>query len=112
MKKIAFFAFRGNEMCFIHILLNALEMKQKGKDVKIIFEGEAVKLPKILSDKENPMYKKCIESGIIDGVCEACSKALGAYEDNKALGLNFLSELKGHPSMDRYMEEGYEIILM
>ncbi|HQO69758.1 MAG: DsrE family protein [Clostridia bacterium] len=112
MKKTVFFAFRGNEMCFIHILLNALEMKQKGKEVKIVFEGEAVRLPKVLSDKANPMYRKCLEEGIIDGVCEACSKTLGAYEDNKALGLTFLSELKGHPSINRYMEEGFEVILM
>lgn len=112
MRKTVFFAFRGNEMCFVHILLNALEMNTKGGDVKIVFEGEAVKLPKILSDKENPMYKKCLELGLIDGVCEACSRTLGAYEDNLALGLNFLSELKGHPSMDRYLDEGYELILM
>ena len=78
MKKTVFFAFRGNEMCFIHILLNALEMKLKGKEVKIVFEWEAVRLPKVLSDKANPMYRKCLEEGIIDGVCEACSKTLGA----------------------------------
>jgi len=30
MKKVALFAFNGELMCFVHVLLNALEMKDKG----------------------------------------------------------------------------------
>ncbi len=44
MKKLALFAFNGDPMCFIHILLNALDMKEKGFDGKIIIEGSATKL--------------------------------------------------------------------
>ena len=32
MKKIALFVFNGDPMCFIHVLLNALDMKQKEYD--------------------------------------------------------------------------------
>ena len=31
-------------MCFIHVLLNALDMGHKGYDAKIIIEGAATKL--------------------------------------------------------------------
>jgi hypothetical protein len=29
MKKIALFVFNGDPMCFIHVLLNALDMKER-----------------------------------------------------------------------------------
>ena len=44
MKKIALFVFNGDPMCFIHVLLNALDMKGKGDEAKIIIEGASVKL--------------------------------------------------------------------
>ena len=42
MNKFAFFAFNNNMMCFQHILLNALDLADKGKEAKIIIEGEAL----------------------------------------------------------------------
>lgn len=29
MKKVALFAFNGDSMCFIHVLLNALDLKEE-----------------------------------------------------------------------------------
>ncbi len=43
-KKFALFAFNGDPMCFVHVLLNALDMKERGNEVKIILEGASVKL--------------------------------------------------------------------
>ena len=48
MRKIAIFAFKGDPMCFVHVLLNAKDMHEKGFNVKIVIEGEAVTLPKKL----------------------------------------------------------------
>jgi len=44
MKKFALFVFNGDPMCFIHVLLNALDMSAKEHEVKIIIEGAATKL--------------------------------------------------------------------
>ena len=44
MKKFALFVFNGDPMCFIHVLLNALDMKSKGHEAKIIIEGSSVRL--------------------------------------------------------------------
>ena len=38
MKKILFYAMREEKMCFVHVLLNALELHEAGYEVKIIFE--------------------------------------------------------------------------
>ena len=58
MKKFVIFAFRGDPMCFIHVMLNALDMKSKGYNIKIVLEGEAVKLVKELTESNNPVFKK------------------------------------------------------
>jgi hypothetical protein len=113
MKKVAFFVFNGEPMCFIHVLLNALDMNDRGYEVKIVIEGSATKLVPGLAKEDNPMYRlyeKTKGLDLIDGVCKACSNKMGTLEAVKAQGLRLLDEMTGHPSMARYQEEGFEII--
>ena len=106
MKKIAIYAFRGDSMCFVHVMLNALDMKQKGYDVKVIIEGEAVKL--IQSQAENPLFIKM--KPLIDCVCRACSSVMGVLEYNEKSGLPVCGDMNGHPPMSKYIEQGYSVI--
>ena len=112
-KKIALFAFNGDPMCFVHVLLNALDMKEKGYDVKLIIEGSATKLVKTLAQPEAPfaeLYENVKHRGLIDAVCQACSAKMGTLDDVKAQGLPLNREMSGHPSMSSYLDDGYEII--
>jgi len=113
MRKIAIFAFNGDPMCFVHVLLNALDMNGKGWDVKLVIEGSATKLIPEL-DKEgvpfSELYRKVREAGLIDCVCKACSAKMGVLADVDRQNLPVCAELKGHPSMGRYMDEGFEIL--
>ena len=113
MKKFALFVFNGDPMCFIHVLLNALDMKEKGYEGRIVIEGSATKLLPDLDRPDNPLHKlweKVKEAGLVDGVCKACSNKLGTLEAAKEQGLTLLDEMSGHPSMARYRDEGFEII--
>ncbi|MBN1892898.1 DsrE family protein [bacterium] len=113
MRKYALFVFNGDPMCFIHVLLNALDMKAKGEDVKIILEGSSVRLIPELAQPGNPLnglWKKNLDAGLIEGVCKACSSKLGTLEDAKKQGLSLLDEMSGHPGISGYREKGYEII--
>jgi len=113
MKKVALFAFNGELMCFIHVLLNALDMNERGHEVKIVIEGAATKLVPELAKEDNPMhrlYKRAKGLDLIDGACKACSNKMGVLEGVKAEGLRLLDEMTGHPSIARYREEGFEII--
>jgi hypothetical protein len=113
MKKVALFAFNGDGMCFIHVLLNAIDMNDKGYDVKIIVEGSATKLIPELAKDTHPMYRlyeKAKGLDLIDGACKACSNKMGTLEAAKAQGLRLLDEMSGHPSIARYREEGFEVI--
>jgi hypothetical protein len=113
MGKTVLFAFNGEFMCFIHVLLNALDMKAKGTDVKIVIEGSATKLIPDLAKQGNPMaslYMKAKEQDLIDGVCKACSNKMGTLDAAKQEGLKLLDDMSGHPSMARYQEQGFEVI--
>jgi len=95
------------------VLLNALDMKDKGYEVKVIIEGAATKLVPELSKADNPLHKlweNAKFAGLVDGVCKACSNKMGTLEAAKDQGLALLDEMTGHPGMARYCEHGFEII--
>lgn len=113
MKKIALFAFQGDSMCFIHVLLNALDLKAKGHEIRIILEGSATKLLPEMAREQSPLfrlYRQTKEQGLFEGACKACSTKLKVVEAAEQEGLSLLDDMSGHPSMSHYLEEGYEII--
>lgn len=110
MKKYLFYGMTGEKMCFLHILMNALNLTAAGMESRIIFEGASVQLVGVLEEEANPFYLKAKEAGLIAGVCLACSKVLGVYETNLASGLPMLADMNGHAGMKPLAEEGYEII--
>jgi len=112
-KKILLVAFQGQPMCFIHVLLNGLEMQAKGHQCKIIVEGEATRLiPEISREGHflNALYRQMLDKGLLEGVCRACSSKMQVLEDIKAAGLPLLDDMSGHPGMAKYIEQGFEII--
>ena len=112
MKKYLFYAMTGEKMCFMHVLMNALDLSGAGHEAKVIFEGASVKLLQVLEDEVNPLYIKVKNAGLIAGVCIACSKVMGVYDKNSAYGLPMLSDMNGHAGMKSYIEEGFEVISM
>lgn len=112
MNKVAFFPFKGDLMCFVHVLLNALDMKKKGVEVVIIMEGEAVKLVKELREGKNKLYEEAVDLGLFAGICKACSAKMGVLEYNETTEIPILGEMSGHPAMLPFIEDGYEIITL
>jgi len=112
MNKFVVFSFSGNPMCFVHVLLNALDMDSKGMETKIVIEGESVKLIKEMETSGNSLYKKAKEKGLIDCICKACSAKMGALEYNETVGISLGGDMSGHPSMSSYMGKGYQIITL
>ncbi len=115
MKKVLLVAFQGEPMCFVHVLLNALDMHEKGFKTRIVMEGAATRLVKELNDPEKPfaeMYQKVRDMELIEGVCKACAAKMDSLESAKEQGLNILDNMHGHPSLAKYLEIGYQIITM
>ena len=111
--KIVLFAFRGDPMCFVHVLLNALDLQERGRQGHIVIEGEAVKLIPEMSKEGHflsALYQQVKEKGLIVAVCKACSAKLQVTEAVEAEGLPLVADISGHPSMGKFIDAGFEII--
>jgi hypothetical protein len=112
-KKAALFGFNGEAICFVHVLLNALDYQSRGWETLIVVEGSATKLLPDLARPENPfhaVFQKTRDAGLFAGACRACSSKMGVLTAVQELGFPLLGEMSGHPSIARYREEGYEIL--
>jgi hypothetical protein len=113
MKKMVLFVFNGDPMCFIHVLLNALDMQTRGDEGRIVVEGAATRLIGELAKPDHALHtlwEKVKQAGLVDGVCKACSQKMGTLQAAQDQGLTLLDEMNGHPSMARYRQEGYELV--
>lgn len=99
-----------------HALLYAKELTEAGIETKVVFDGAGVKsLAAFAQDTERPthqLYLSLKEQGVIAGVCEFCSTQMGVEEPIRATGIPRLNEINGHPSIARYVTEGYAPIVM
>lgn len=113
MGKYVLFAFNGEVMCFIHVLLNALDLRDKGAEVKIVIEGAACRLIQELGEAGHPfhqLYEQVRSGGLIDGICKACAQKMGTLEVARTQGLTILENMAGHAGMAPYLREGCHII--
>lgn len=113
MKKTALFVFNGDPMCFIHVLLNALDLKAKGHETLIVIEGAATQLlPKLVETDHplNQLWVRCLNAGLVAGVCRACAQKMDAIASANAQQLPLLADMNGHPAMSAFMDAGYTIV--
>ncbi len=113
MKKVALFAFNGDPLCFVHVLLNALDMTARGMTVGVVLEGTSVKLiPELVKPEYplHPLWKKVVDAKLVAGVCRACAVKLGTHDDAMAQDLPLLADMSGHAGIAGFMADGFEIV--
>jgi hypothetical protein len=113
MKKFCLFVFNGDPMCFIHVLLTALDMKEREHVACVVIEGAATRLlPELAQDDHtlHGLWQKTKAADLIAGACKACSKKMGTMDSAVHQGLNLLDDIGGHPSIARFRAEGFEVI--
>jgi hypothetical protein len=112
-KRVALVAFNGEPMCFVHVLLNALDMHDRGYEVKLVIEGSAARLVSDMGDESKPfgnLFVDVRDKGLIDCVCRACAAKMGSLESAEEQNLPLCSDMMGHPSLAKYREQGFELI--
>lgn len=115
MQKILFFPFRDNPLCFVHVLLNALDMHTQGLTGHIILEGEAVTLARCMTDTGHflhPLYQQALERNLFLGACRACASKLHATDAINNAGIPLIGSMSGHPAMSAYIQQGYTILTL
>ena len=113
MTDYVLFVFNGDPMCFIHVLLNALDMDQRNHKARIVVEGAATALIADLAAPEHPLnalWQKVIAKGLVAGVCKACATKMGTVSAAADQLLPLLDDMNGHPSMAAFRTAGFEII--
>jgi hypothetical protein len=115
MKKLVVFAFSGDPACFAHVMLNAMDMKDRGYDVKVVVEGDATRLLSLLRNETKPyadVYRRFRDRGLIDCVCRACATKNGVVPVVIEQNLKFGDDMAGHPAMAAYLEQDYEVVTL
>mgnify|MGYP001557474197 CR=1 FL=1 len=113
MQQTVFFAFKDDPLCFVHVLLNSLDMAEKSLGGGIILEGKAVTLVAAMAEKGhflNQLYSKAKEQGLFIGACRACSTKLEASQAVESEGIPLIGNMAGHPAMSEYIQQGYAVI--
>ena len=113
MTKAALFVLTGDTTYFYHVLLNCLDMADKGHSPEIVMDGASTRLLSDMSRRDhylNHLWETVKSEGLVAGVCRSCSNRMGTLEDARVQGLDLLSDLNGHPDMAWFRENGYEII--
>ncbi len=112
MNKQLFVLFNNNKGIFTHILLNVLDLAQKGYEVGVIFESEACKLISEYEDKKYEKFEQLKEKKLIAAVCEVCARAMGALESAQRQGLPIDGRLHGHPTLESWIKTGFQVMLI
>lgn len=110
--KYLFLATDDNKMQLYHLLLNAVNFKNKGHDVTVVLECASPKLLIGISDGsiKMPVFDEAMKLEIINHACKACSTAFSATDAAKALGVPLKGDLSGHSNLLPFAEDGYQII--
>lgn len=113
MKKILLLAYNGEPSCFAHVMLYALDLEEKGHEVKVIIEGAATALIVQLAEPGVPfanLYSKLKEKELLYCVCKACCQKMGSLAAAEQQGLTIIGDMQGHPSIANLLSDGFEAI--
>ena len=113
MKKVALLAYNGELTCFAHVMLYALDLEKKGYVVKVVIEGAATSLIGQLVKPDAPfanLYSQLRDKKLLTCICKACSQKMGSLAEAERQGLTIVGDMQGHPSIEGFLSDGYQII--
>lgn len=102
----------------LHAFLYSRELKEKGNEVVLVFDGAgtewAAELTNPLSkSKLKPMFDEFrAMKGVPEIICDYCSDAFGVKEEFEGREVTLDGEYKGHPSITRWTDEGYQVVIL
>ncbi len=105
-----------------HALMYALDLHEKGHAVKLILEGSATKLVSTMSSstsRTGALLRQARDAGLVAGACGRASSGCASEDPARkvadlaqAAGLRLLADLQGHASIEPFVREGYEVVVI
>ena len=101
----------------LHALLYATELKEKGYEVILIFDGAGTEWIEELSNPDSqskilPAYKAFKKTGVEEIICDYCTAAFDVKEELLERRYPLASEYKGHPSIVKWVKRGYRLLIL
>ena len=100
----------------VHALLYAADLAEHGHQVVLIFEGAGTGWVNELKRPENPFrrhYLRIQQLGVVEVVCDYCADAHDVKQDlSKEQERLLVGDYEGHPSITKWVEKGYRIIVL
>jgi len=101
----------------VHALLYGMELKEHGHNVVLIFDGAGTEWVEEWTKYEStnkltPIYQKFQKAGVTEVICDYCS---GAFKVKSALNerkIELTSEYEGHPSIAKWVDKGYHLVIL
>lgn len=100
-----------------HLFLYAQELKEKGHEVVVIFDGAGTTWAEELSKEDSQSFLKkgydvFRQKGIVEIICDYCAGAFKVKESLQERGANLVGDYEGHPSIVKWVEQGYQLIIL
>ncbi len=99
-----------------HALLYAEELAENGYEVALIFDGAGTGWANVFASPEHPLHKRYLkirQLGVIEKICDHCAESNGVKDQLSKRQQNLLaSEYQGHSSLVKWIDLGYEIIVL
>lgn len=100
----------------LHAILYATELKKGGHPVTLVFDGAATGWAKALRDPKNKLHNKFMAlkgMGVVEEICDFCAGAFKVKNSLEGSSDAVLSgEFEGHPSITKWVDQGYQIIIL
>lgn len=101
----------------VHALLYTRELHEHGHQVALLFDGAGTEWAEEWtnpdsSNKLTPMYRELHALGITEIVCDFCAGAFHVKEDLSGRSIPLTAEFNGHPSIARWADQGYLLVVL
>jgi hypothetical protein len=92
-------------------LTSAKEFKEAGDETTIVFDGAGTRWVGELSKPDHRLHEP-FESvrDTVAGACAYCASSFGVKEEVEKTDIPLLEEYAGHPSLQRLVSRGYQVI--
>ena len=99
------------------IISDIAALIKHGHEVVLLFDGAGTEWIAEWSkpdstDKLAPMYKELREAGVTNVICDFCANAFQVKENLEENKAPLTAEYKGHPSIAKFADKGYQIIIL
>ncbi len=100
----------------LRALLYTEELIAGGYTVVLIFDGAGTGWAAAFEDTANILhakYERLKKSGVTEEICDFCAGAFKVKEGlKKRSNIPLISEFHGHPSIKKWVDQGYQVMIL